>query len=291
MDIAFIGLGRMGRGMARNLLRAGHTLTVYNRSSEKAQALAGDGARVAESPAEACRDVEVVMTMVADDHAVEEIVFGRDGIASAMKKDCIHISHSTISPALARRLDSEHAQRSQGYLSAPVFGRPDAAEAGKLLVVVAGRSELEERCRPLFDVIGRQAFVVGLEPWQAIVSMLCGNFMISSVIEALGEAYATLRKSGVAPLAFLEIMNALFASPVIANYGSIIAKEQFEPAQFALHLGLKDLRLVLATADERAAPMPMASLVHDHMVSAVAQGQAEMDWSSVARVAAREAGL
>jgi len=231
------------------------------------------------------------MTMVADDHAVEEIVFGRDGIASAMKNGCIHVSHSTISPALARRLDSEHAQRSQGYLSAPVFGRPDAAEAGKLLVVAAGRSDLVERCRPLFDVIGRQAFVVGAEPWQANVSKLCGNFMIGSVIEALGEAYATLRKSGVAPLAFLEIMNALFASPVIANYGSIIAKEQFEPAQFALHLGLKDLRLVLATADERAAPMPMASLVHDHMVAAVAQGQAEMDWSSVARVAAREAGL
>jgi 3-hydroxyisobutyrate dehydrogenase-like beta-hydroxyacid dehydrogenase len=291
MNIAFIGLGRMGRGMARNLLRAGHTLTVYNRSREKSQALAGEGARVADSPADACRDAEIVMTMVADDHAVEEIVFGRDGIASAMKNGCIHVSHSTISPALARRLDSEHAQRSQGYLSAPVFGRPDAAEAGKLLVVAAGRSDLVERCRPLFDVIGRQAFVVGAEPWQANVSKLCGNFMIGSVIEALGEAYATLRKSGVAPLAFLEIMNALFASPVIANYGSIIAKEQFEPAQFALHLGLKDLRLVLATADERAAPMPMASLVHDHMVAAVAQGQAEMDWSSVARVAAREAGL
>jgi 3-hydroxyisobutyrate dehydrogenase-like beta-hydroxyacid dehydrogenase len=291
MNIAFIGLGRMGRGMARNLLRAGHTLTVYNRSREKAQALAGEGARVAESPADACRDAEAVMTMVADDPAVEEIVFGRDGIASAMKKNCIHVSHSTISPALARRLASEHAQRNQGYLSAPVFGRPDAAEAGKLLVVAAGRSELVERCRPLFDAIGRQTFVVGAEPWQANVSKLCGNFMISSAIEALGEAYATLRKSGVAPLTFLEIMNALFGSPVIANYGSIIAKEQFEPAQFALHLGLKDLRLVLATADERSAPMPMASLVHDHMVSAVAQGQADMDWSSVARVAAREAGL
>ena len=291
MNIAFIGLGRMGRGMARNLLRAGHSLTVYNRSREKAQALAGEGARVAESPADACRDAEVVMTMVADDPAVEEIVFGRDGIASAMKKGCIHVSHSTISPALARRLASEHAQRHQGYLSAPVFGRPDAAEAGKLLVVAASRSELVERCRPLFDAIGRQTFVVGAEPWQANVSKLCGNFMISSAIEALGEAYATLRKSGVAPLTFLEIMNALFGSPVIANYGSIIAKEQFEPAQFALHLGLKDLRLVLATADERSAPMPLASLVHDHMVSAVAQGQAEMDWSSVARVAAREAGL
>lgn len=151
-------------------------------------------------------------------------------------------------------------------MSAPVFGRPDAAESAKLLVVAAGRAELVARCRALFDVIGGQTFVVGAEPWQANVSKLCGNFMIGSAIEALGEAYATLRKSGVAPLAFLEIMNALFGSPVIANYGSIMAKEQFEPAQFALHLGLKDLRLVLATADERAAPMPMASLVHDRIL-------------------------
>jgi len=291
MNIAFIGLGRMGRGMAHNLLRAGHTLTVYNRSREKAEAFAREGARVADSPADACRDAEVVLTMVADDQAVEEIAFGRDGIASAMKKECIHVSHSTISPAMARRLASEHGQRNQGYVSAPVFGRPDAAESGKLLVVAAGRSELVERCRTLFEAVSRQAFVAGAEPWQANVCKLCGNFMISSAIESLGESYATLRKSGVAPLKFLEIMNALFGSPVIANYGSIIAQEQFEPAQFALHLGLKDLRLVLATADERASPMPMASLVHDHMVSAVAQGQAEMDWSSVARVAAREAGL
>jgi len=291
MNLAFIGLGKMGMGMARNLLRAGHTLAVYNRSRQKAEALAGQGLRVADSPADACRGAEVVMTMVADDRAVEEVVFGNNGIASAMKQDCIHLSHSTISTAMARRLTVEHAQRKQGYLSVPVFGRPDAAQAGKLLVVAAGPNEVIERCRPLFDAIGRQTFVVGAEPWQANAAKLCGNFMISSIIEALGEAYATLRKAGVAPQAFLEIMNALFGSPVIANYGSIIAQEQFEPAQFALHLGLKDLRLMLATADECAAPMPLASLVHDHFLSALAQGQGDMDWSSITRVLARNAGL
>ena len=291
MNLAFIGLGRMGTGMARNLLRAGHALAVYNRTPQKAEGLAADGARVASSPADACRDAEVVMTMVANDEALEEIVFGKNGIASAMKSDSIHLSHSTISTALARRLTVEHAQRKQGYLSVPVFGRPEAAETKKLLVVPAGPSELVERCRPLFDAIGRQTFVVGTEPWQANVAKVCGNFMIASVIEAFAEAYATLRKAGVAPQSFLEIMNALMGSPVMANYGRIIAQEEFEPAGFALNLGLKDVRLVLAAAEECAAPMPLASLLHDHLLSALAQGQGEMDWSSVALVVARNAGL
>ena len=291
MNLAFIGLGKMGMGMARNLLRAGHNLAVYNRSREKAAALAGDGARAADSPADASRDAEVVMTMVADDHAVEEVVFGNHGIASAMKNGCIHLSHSTISAALARRLTAEHARRGHGYLSVPVFGRPEAAENKKLLIVAAGPNELVERCRPLFDAVGRQTFVVGVEPWQANVAKVCGNFMIIGIIEALGEAYATLRKAGVAPEAFLEIMNALFGSPFIANYGRIIAREQFEPALFALRLGLKDVRLVLEAAEECAAPMPLASLVHNHLLSALAQGQGEMDWSSMTRVLARNAGL
>jgi len=291
MKIAFIGLGRMGIGMARNLLRSGHTVSVYNRTREKAMSLAADGARVARSPADACRDAEAVMTMVADDHALEQIVFGNDGIASAMKKDCSHLSHSTISTALARRLTAEHAQRNQAYLSVPVFGRPEAAETKNLLVVAAGPGELVERCRPLFDAIGRQTFVVGTEPWQANVAKVCGNFIIISVIEALGEAYATLRKASVAPQSFLEIINALLGSQVIANYGRIIAQEQFEPAGFALQLGLKDVRLVLAAAEECAAPMPLATLVHDHLLSALAQGQGEMDWSSMTQVIARNAGL
>jgi 3-hydroxyisobutyrate dehydrogenase-like beta-hydroxyacid dehydrogenase len=291
MKIAFIGLGRMGLGMARNLVRAGHTVAVYNRTREKAEALAGGGARVARSPADASRAAEVVMTMVADDHAAEEVVFGDEGIASAMQEDSIHVSHSTISTALARRLSAEHALRSQGCVSAPVFGRPEAADTKNLLVVAAGPAELIDRCGPLFEAIGRQTFVVGSDPWQANVAKLCGNFMIGSVIEALGEAYATLRKAGVAPQLFLEIMNSLFGSQVIANYGRIIAQEQFEPAGFALKLGLKDARLVLAAAEECAAPMPLASLVHSHLLSALAQGQGEMDWSSMTQVIARNAGL
>jgi 3-hydroxyisobutyrate dehydrogenase-like beta-hydroxyacid dehydrogenase len=291
MKIGFIGLGRMGMGMASNLLRAGHTVAVFNRSPEKAQALSGSGARVSSSPADACRDAEVVMTMVADDYAVEQVVFGSDGIAAAMSKECIHVSHSTISTALARRLTTEHAQRKQGYLSVPVFGRPEHAESKNLVVVAAGASELVDRCRPLFDAIGRQTFVIGAEPWQANVAKVCGNFMVISMIESLGEAYATLRKAGVAPETFLEIINSLMASPILALYGRIISQEKFEPAGFALKLGLKDVRLVLAAAEECASPMPLANLVHDHLLSALAQGHGEMDWSSMTQVIARNAGL
>ena len=286
----------MGAGMAHNLLRAGHKLAVYNRSRDKAEAFAAEasdkgGARIADSPADACRDAEAVLSMVSDDSALEHIVFGSEGILSASNGGLLHISHSTISTALARRLAAEHADHNQGYLSVPVFGRPDAAENKKLLVVAAGPSERIDRCLPLFDAVGRQTFVVGAEAWQANAVKLCGNFMIMSVIEAFGEAYATLRKAGVAPASFFEIMSTLFGSPVVTNYGRAIAEEKFEPAGFALRLGLKDMRLALATAQECRSPMPLASLVHDHLLSALAQGQGDSDWSSVARVSARNAGL
>ena len=291
MNLAFLGLGKMGIGMARNLLRAGHNVAVYNRSREKAEALAADGARVADSPAGACREAEVVMTMLADDAALEQVVFGNDGIAAAMEPGAVHLSHSTISTVLARRLTAEHTQRKQGYLSVPVFGRPDAAEAKRLIVVAAGPDDLIERCRPVFDAIGRQTFVVGREPWQANTAKVCGNFIVISVVEAFAEAFATLRKAGVDPKIFLDIMNTLLGSAVIANYGRVIVEEKFEPAGFALRLGLKDVRLALAAAEECESPMPLASLVHDHLLAALAQGQGDLDWSSIARVLARNAGL
>ncbi len=281
----------MGSAMARNLLRAGHQVTVYNRSRDKAEALAADGARVADSPADASRDCEAAVTMVAEDRAAEQIIFGADGVAGALATSAIHVSCSTISTAMARRLTAEHASRGQGYLSAPVFGRPEAAEAKKLIVVTAGAADLIDRCRPVFDAIGRQTFVAGAEPWQANALKLCGNFMIASVLETFAEAFTTMRKAGVDHHLFLETMNSLFASPVYAGYGKIMADEQFEPAGFALKLGLKDVRLVLQTAEECASPMPLASLIRDHLLAAVAQGQEDLDWSSISRVIARNAGL
>lgn len=281
----------MGSGMARNLIRAGHKLAVYNRSREKAEPFEKEGARVADSPADACRDAEVVLSMLADDSAVEHLVSGKDGVFAAGKTGLLHISHSTISTALARRLAAEHEHHKLGYLSAPVFGRPEAAEGKKLLVVVAGDAKWMDRARPLLDAVGRQTFVVGTEAWQANAVKLCGNFTIMSMIEAFSEAFATLRKAGVAPSEFLNIMDTLYSSPVVSSYGRTIIQEKFDPAGFALKLGLKDMRLALATAEECSSPMPLASLVHDHLLAGVAQGQGDLDWSSVARVVARGAGL
>lgn len=261
----------MGAAMVRNLVAAGHKVTAYNRTREKAEGL---GADVADSPAAACRGAEAAITMLPDDRAVEQVVFGKDALA------CVpHISCSTISTAMARRL-AAHAPGA--YLSAPVFGRPEAAEARKLLVVAAGPKELIERFQPLFDAVGRQTFVAGAEAWQANAVKLCGNFMIASMIEAFGEAYATLERGKVDPHLFLEVMNALFGSPVYANYGRIIADRKFEPAGFALALGLKDARLVLETALECQSAMPFASVVKDRLLDAAGHGQGEKDWSSVA---------
>jgi 3-hydroxyisobutyrate dehydrogenase-like beta-hydroxyacid dehydrogenase len=281
----------MGAGMARNLLRAGHGVAGFNRSRDKVEALASEGIRVADSVADACRDADAVITMLPDDAALEGVIFGEGGVAARMGPGAAHISSSTISTAMARRLSAEHAQRRQGFLSAPVFGRPEAAEAKKLLVVAGGPAELVERFRPLFEAMGRQMFVAGREPWQANSLKLCGNFMIASMIESFGEAFAHLRKAGVDPHVFLEAMVALFGSPVYGTYGGMIADERYEPAGFALPLGLKDVRLVLAAAEECAAPMPLASVIRDRLLTAMALGQERLDWSSVARVSARNAGL
>jgi len=291
MRVGFIGLGRMGSAMARNLLRAGHEVVVFNRSREKAEALAADGARIADSPASACGMVEAVMTMLGDDDAVEQVVFGETGVAAALPAGTTHISCSTISVALAKRLAAQHGARGQKYLSAPVFGRPEAAAGKSLLVVAAGPQVLVEYCRPLFEAIGRQTFVIGSEPFQANALKLCGNFMIAAALEAFSEAFATLHKADVPAHTFLEVMNMLFGSPLYANYGRMIADQKFEPAGFALRLGLKDVRLVLEAAEEFAAPMPLASLIRDHFLSAMAHGQAELDWSSISRVAGRNAGV
>jgi 3-hydroxyisobutyrate dehydrogenase-like beta-hydroxyacid dehydrogenase len=291
MKIGFVGIGRMGLGMARNLIRAGHKLTAYNRTREKAEALSNDGARIAGSPAEACRDAEAVFTMLSDDHAVAELALGNNGIASALKPGAVHIGSSTISTRFAKRLTEEHASKQQVYITGCVFGRPEAAEAKKLIVIAAGESGAVECCRPLFDAIGRQTFVVGSEPWQANAVKLCGNFTIASMIETFGETFAVMRKAGINHHLFLDVINELFQSPVYKNYGSLIADEKFEPAGFALKLGLKDVRQALEAAQDLEAPMPFASVIRDHLLSAIANGQSDLDWSSFSRVAARNAGL
>ena len=281
----------MGSAMARNLIRAGHSVTVWNRTHERSEKIGREGARIANTPADAAAGAEAVLTMLADDSAVEQVVLGPDGAAGALAKGATHVSHSTISVALSRRLAEEHAARGQVYVAAPVFGRPDSAESAKLSVIAAGHSAAIDRCRLLFDAIGQRTIVAGDEPWKANVVKLTGNFMIATMLEAFGEAFAVMRKSGIDPKLFLDAVNGLFKSPVYENYGNIVAAQRFEPAGFALRLGLKDARLALAAAGELGAPMPVAGVVHDRMLAAMARGQGDLDWSSVTRIAALEAGL
>jgi 3-hydroxyisobutyrate dehydrogenase-like beta-hydroxyacid dehydrogenase len=290
MKTGFIGLGSMGKGIARNLLKAGHEVHAYNRTTSRAEELAADGAHVARTITEAAAP-GTVLTMLADDRAVEQSVFGEGGVLAALPRGGLHVSLSTISVALSERLAEEHARHGQHYVAAPVFGRPQAAQSAQLVVLAAGPAEAVETARPLLEAIGRKLFTVGSRAPQANVVKLAGNFLIASMIEALSEALALARKSGVEPGKCLEILNTVFQSPVYETYSRIIAEEIFEPAGFKMLLGLKDVRLVLAAGDAAAVPMPLASLIRDHLISGVARGMGEIDWSALSRVVAEDAGL
>ncbi|HXE13946.1 MAG TPA: NAD(P)-dependent oxidoreductase [Bryobacteraceae bacterium] len=291
MNVAFIGLGNMGSPMARNLLRAGHRVTVYNRTRAKAEALAAEGAIVSDSPAHAVERAEAVLTMLANDDAVEETVWGPNGFGSSLARGAVHISHSTIGTVCSRRLAYYHQGQWQGYLSVPVFGRPEAAQNKKLVVVAAGEQSLIDRFRPLFEAMGRCLFIAGPEPWQANAIKVCGNLMIMTLIETFGETFAAMRKSNLDPHLFLDVANEVFGSPVYKSYGATIVDERFDPPGFALKHGLKDIRLALELAEDRNAPLPLASLIRDQFLSALAHGDGEIDTAALARVAARSAGL
>ncbi len=292
MKVGFIGLGNMGSAIARNLIKAGHELRVYNRTQSRAEPFASLGARIAETPSEAAADAEVLITMLADDGALEAVIFEPGNAIKALPAGAVHISMSTIGVALSRRLAEAHRERKQHYVAATVFGRPDVAAAGKLWVVVAGPAEQVERFRPLFDAIGQKTFMAGEEAHAANVIKLSGNFLITTVIESLAEAFAFGRKSGVDPHTFLDILtNSLFPGPLYQTYGNMIAADRFEPAGFKLPLGFKDNRLLLAAAEEAKVPMPMASLVHDRFVAALARGLGESDWAAIARLSYENAGL
>jgi 3-hydroxyisobutyrate dehydrogenase-like beta-hydroxyacid dehydrogenase len=290
MQVGFIGLGNMGGAMAANLLAAGHALTVYNRTPAKAQALVAKGARLASTPGDAARG-DVVITMLADDHALEHVVFGEHGILAALAPGAIHLSMSTISMALAERLNAAHREKGQELISAPVFGRPEAAAAAKLFIVAAGKPESVATCAPLFDVLGQRHFVIGERAPMANLVKITGNFLIASVIEGLSEGIALVNKAGIDPARFVDILtNTLFGAPVYKTYGALIAEERFQPAGFKAELGNKDVRLALSAAEELKVPMPLASLIADRFLTLIASGGAALDWSALALVAKRDAG-
>ena len=291
MKVGFIGLGQMGAGMAANLAKAGHEVSVWNRSASKAEPLAKAGAKVAADIREACQ-AEAVFSMLADDEAVRSVVFDAGGVLEALPKGATHISSSTISVALADEFASAHAKAGQGFVSAPVFGRPEAAAAGKLFVVAAGAPKIVEGARPLLDAIGQRTFALSEEPSIANLVRLSGNFLIACVIESLGEAMALVGKAGVDRAQYLELLTStLFSAPVYKTYGGLIVEGKFQPAGFAAPLGQKDIRLALAAAEKLEVPLPIASLLRDRFLALMAAGGEGLDWSAVGALAARDAGL
>jgi 3-hydroxyisobutyrate dehydrogenase-like beta-hydroxyacid dehydrogenase len=291
MNIGFIGLGNMGHGMATNLLKAGHQITVYNRSPGKAETLVQQGATAARNVAEASTG-EVVFTMLSDDEAVENVAFGENGIVASLAPGATHVSSSTISVALSERLAAAHAEAGQQYAAAPVFGRPEAASAAKLFVVAAGAPQVLEPLVPLFDAIGQRTFVVSDQPHTANLVKLSGNFLLASAIETVSEAVALVGKAGVNRQQYVDILTStLFAAPAYQIYGRLIARQEFEPAGMAVSLGLKDVRLVLAAAEGLQVPLPVASVLRDRLLTLVATGGGHLDWSALATLADRDAGL
>jgi 3-hydroxyisobutyrate dehydrogenase-like beta-hydroxyacid dehydrogenase len=290
MKVGFIGLGAMGSAMASNLIKAGHEVTVWNRSPGPTEPLASLGAKVVRSADRAVLG-DVLFSMLANDQAVRD-VFITGGLLDAMDKGIVHVNHATISVELAKELAEEHAKRGVDYVAAPVFGRPDVAAAGKLNIVAAGRPGLIERVRPLLEAMGSRIWPLGDAPERANVVKIAGNFMLGAAIESMAEASALTRAHGVSAADFLEVMTStLFASPAFQGYGKLIAEQRYTPAGFALPLGYKDIGLALSAGDAARVPLPLAGLLRDSLLEALSAGDEDVDWSIMAQVAARRAHL
>lgn len=286
MNLGFLGLGQMGRPMAVNLLRAGYQVTVWNRSPARSDELAEQGARIAISPAEAADGAEVLISMLSDDTAVRSAVLGgeaSDGAIDGLPQGSVHVCMSTISPQLSHLLAQAHDASGQSYVAAPVFGRPDVAERGALVVIAAGADDDIERCRPVLDAMSRRQVIVGDRPALANVVKLAGNFLIASMVESLGEAFTLIDSCGISGERFLDIVTGLFQSPMYQDYGRRIADRAFDPPGFRLGLGMKDIKLLLDAAETARVPMPVASLLRDRFLMAEARGLDGQDWAAVGR--------
>jgi 3-hydroxyisobutyrate dehydrogenase-like beta-hydroxyacid dehydrogenase len=294
-EIGFAGLGHMGTSMAANLVASGRRVIAYVRRPDRIGELEALGLRATTDIADLL-DCDVVISMLPDDDAVREIVFGRKdnglkGLAAGMLGSAIHLSMSTISTAAASMLASEHARNGQGYVSAPVFGNPDAAKARQLFIVAAGVAADLERCRPIFDALGQRSFVIGADPADANLVKLLGNMMSATALEMLAEVVAVVRKRGLDPQSFIDIMTStMFGGRAHKIYGDKIARQAYAPG-FVLPLVLKDVRLALAEAEKAGVPMPSVSVVRDRLITGIARGYGELDWTALALIAAEEAGL
>ncbi len=290
MKVGFIGLGRMGQAMAARLQGGGHELVVYNRTREKCADLEKQGAKVAASMAEACQGREAVISMVTDDKALADVV--KNGVVAGLPKGAIHVAMGTHSVAALREIQAAHDQGGQVLVAAPVLGRPEAAAAGQVGIVAAGPKDAVAKLAPLFQLIGRRTFDAGVKPEGASAVKLANNMVLGCAIEAMGEGFALIRKYGVEPSTFYDVMtDGLFAAPAYKVYGNIIVKQSYAQAGFTTTLGLKDANLALAAALAANVPLPSLNVYRDRLLGAIAHGEAEQDWAVMARDQARASGL
>ncbi len=289
MTIGFIGLGTMGSAMARNLLRGGHALRVWNRSAAAGEALAGDGAVVVADPVGAAHG-EVLFSMLADDAALADVLFER-GVLDALPAGSVHVNMATVSVAFARKLAALHAERGVAYVAAPVLGRVDVAAAGKLNILAAGDPLAIDRVQPLLDLLGSKTWRFGNAPEQANAVKLAANFCLASAVGTMAEAAALVRGQGVEASEFLAMLTStVFAAPAYQVYGGLIAERRYAPAGFKTTLGRKDVDLAIEAATARGVPMPLAEQLRHDLDSAISHGDGNLDWAVVAEVAARRAG-
>jgi 3-hydroxyisobutyrate dehydrogenase-like beta-hydroxyacid dehydrogenase len=292
MKVGFIGLGRMGQGMGQRLLSGGHDLIVFNRTRAKAADLEKAGAKVAATVAAVCQDRDLLITMVVDDAALNEVTLVHGGIRESMAKGGIHVAMGTHSAATIQALAIAHTEVGQTLVAAPVLGRPDAAAAGQLVIVAGGPADAIKRCEPVFQVMGRKTAEAGHKPESAIAIKLANNFVLACAIEAMAEGFSLVRKYGVQPQVFYDVITeGLFAAPAYKVYGKLIVDQAYDKPGFTAVLGLKDVKLALAAGELAKVPLPSGSVVRDRLIGAIAHGDGDKDWSVLAREQARACGL
>jgi 3-hydroxyisobutyrate dehydrogenase-like beta-hydroxyacid dehydrogenase len=292
MKVGFIGLGRMGQGMGQRLLGGGHDLLVFNRTAGKAADLEKAGAKIAATVADACKARDVVITMVADDSALNDVTLGANGIRQSMAKGAVHVAMGTHSASAIQALAASHAEAGQTLVAAPVLGRPDAAAAGQLVIVAGGPADAVKTCEPLFQIMGRKTAEAGAKPEAAIAIKLANNFVLACAIEAMAEGFSLVRKYGVQPQVFYDVITeGLFSAPAYKVYGKLMVDQTFDKPGFTAALGLKDVKLALAAAELAKVPLPSGSVVRDRLIGAIAHGDSDKDWSVLAREQGRACGL
>jgi 3-hydroxyisobutyrate dehydrogenase-like beta-hydroxyacid dehydrogenase len=292
VNIGFVGLGRMGRPIARRLIEAGHDVVVFNRTPGRIDELVDAGARAADDVAAVCRGRSVVLTMLADDAALTDVALRPGGLRDSLSAGAIHVAMGTHGVAAMSRIDAAHREASQRFVAAPVLGRPEAAEAGQLGIVVAGAPDAAQACAPLFEAIGRRTFDAGTRPAGASAIKLANNFVLGCAIEAIGEAFALVRKHDVPANVMQDVLtDGLFGCVAYRTYARIIADEAYDHVGFSATLALKDATLVLAAGEAARVPLPGANTLRDRLLGAIAHGDGERDWAVIAREQARASGL